>query len=134
MLYVYTIMTKSSPYFYRQTLEKLAEEPPTTKTALLRSLLPQIQVALRSGKTLKQVWQRLSEDGLDISCETFCRLVRRARAKPRPSAAPSGESVEARATSIQATEGNNARDPFESLKRLEANRPGFHWQATKAPR
>jgi hypothetical protein len=127
-------MTKSSPYFYRQTLEKLAEEPPTTKTALLRSLLPQIQVALRSGKTLKQVWQRLSEDGLDISCETFCRLVRRARAKPRPSAAPSGESVEARATSIQATEGNNARDPFESLKRLEANRPGFHWQATKAPR
>ena len=134
MLYVYTIMTKSSPYFYRQTLEKLAEEPPTTKAALLRSLLPQIQVALRSGKTLKQVWQRLSEDGLDISCETFCRLVRRARAKPRPSAAPSGESVEARATSIQATEGNNARDPFESLKRLEANRPGFHWQATKAPR
>jgi hypothetical protein len=134
VLYVYTIMTKSSPYFYRQTLEKLAEEPPTTKTALLRSLLPQIQVALRSGKTLKQVWQRLSEDGLDISCETFCRLVRRARAKPRPSAAPSGESVEARATSIQATEGNNARDPFESLKRLEANRPGFHWQATKAPR
>jgi len=102
-------MTKSSPYFYRQTLEKLAEEPPTTKTALLRSLLPQIQVALRSGKTLKQVWQRLSEDGLDISCETFCRLVRRARAKPRPSEAPSGESVAAPATSIQATEGNVAR-------------------------
>ena len=127
-------MTKSSPYFYRQTLEKLAEEPPTTKTALLRSLLPQIQVALRSGKTLKQVWQRLSEDGLDISCETFCRLVRRARAKPRPSAAPSGESVEARATSIQATEGNDARDPFENLKRLQANRPGFHWQANKTPR
>jgi hypothetical protein len=127
-------MTKSSPYFYRQTLEKLAEEPPTTKTALLRSLLPQIQVALRSGKTLKQVWQRLSEEGLDISCETFCRLVRRARAKPRPSAAPSGESVEAPATSIQATDANVARDPFENLKRLQANRPGFHWQANKTPR
>jgi len=82
-------MTKSSPHFYRQTLEKLAEEPPTTKTALVRCLLPQIQVALRSGKTLKQVWQRLSEDGLDISCATFCRLIRRARAKPRPSAPPS---------------------------------------------
>ena len=79
-------MTKSSPHFYRQTLEKLAEEPPTTKTALLHALLPQIQVALRSGKTLKQVWQRLSEDGLDISCETFCRLVRRARAKTHASA------------------------------------------------
>ena len=30
-------MTKSSPHFFRQTLEKLAEEPPTTKTALLKS-------------------------------------------------------------------------------------------------
>jgi len=127
-------MTKSSPYFYRQTLEKLAEEPPTTKTALLRFLLPQIQVALRSGKTLKQVWQRLSEDGLDISCETFCRLIRRARAKPRPSAAPSGKSLEVPAAPVQSTESGAARDPFENLKRLEANRPGFHWQPTKTPR
>ena len=127
-------MTKSSPHFYRQTLEKLAEEPPTTKTALLRFLLPQIQVALRSGKTLKQVWQRLSEDGLDISCETFCRLIRRARAKPHASAALSGKSVEEPAASTQATESSVAQDPLANLKRLEANRPGFHWRATKTPR
>jgi hypothetical protein len=127
-------MTKSSPHFYRQTLEKLAEEPPTTKTALLRSLLPQIQVALRSGKTLKQIWQRLSEDGLDISCETFCRLIRRAQAKPRASAAPSGKSPEAPAAPIQTTESGVPRDPFANLKRLEANRPGFHWRASKTPR
>jgi hypothetical protein len=127
-------MAKSSPHFYRQTLEKLAEEPPTTKTALLRSLLPQIQLALRSGKTLKQVWQRLAEEGLDISCETFCRLIRRSRAKPHATAAASGKSAEASPASIQATEGNDARDPLANLKRLEANRPGFHWQATKTPR
>ena len=127
-------MTKSSPHFYRQTLEKLAEEPPTTKTALLRFLLPQIQLALRSGKTLKQVWQRLSEDGLDISCETFCRLIRRARTKPRPSAAPGGKSADETAASTQVTESSVVRDPFENLKRLEANRPGFHWQATKTRR
>ena len=124
-------MMKSSPHFYRQTLEKLAEEPPTTKTALLRSLLPQIQIALRSGKTLKQVWQRLSEDGLDMSCETFCRLVRRTRAKPHASAAPGGEILEAASASAQTTEGNVSHDPFANLKRLEANRPGFHWRATK---
>lgn len=125
-------MTKSSPYFYRQTLEKLAEEPPTTKTALVRCLLPQIQVALRSGKTLKQVWQRLSEDGLDISCATFCRLIRRARAKPRPSATPSGKSEEDLSAGTRATENSVARDPLANLKRLEANRPGFHWQPTKS--
>jgi len=127
-------MEKSSPHFYRQTLEKLAEEPPTTKTALLHSLLPQIQLALRSGKTLKQVWQRLSEDGLDISCETFCRLIRRARAKPRPSAALSGKSVEVPAASTETTESSVARDPLANLRRLEENRPGFHWCGTNTQR
>jgi hypothetical protein len=127
-------MAKASPHFYRQTLEKLAEEPPSTKTALLRFLLPQIQAALRSGKTLKQIWQRLSEDSLDMSCETFCRLVRRVRAKPRETAPPSGKSLEAPSAGTQTTERNVARDPFENLKRLEANRPGFHWRATKTPR
>jgi hypothetical protein len=67
-------------------LEKLAAEPPTTKTALLCSLLFEIEAALRSGKTHKQIWQRLSDAGLDITCETFCRLIRRhakKRAYPR---------------------------------------------------
>jgi hypothetical protein len=124
-------MAKSSPHFYRQTLEKLAEEPPSTKTALLRFLLPQIQAALRSGKTLKQVWQRLSEDSLDMSCETFCRLVRRVRAKPRETAPSSGKNLQPPTASTQAIEPGPARDPLANLKRLEANRPGFHWRPTK---
>src|SRR5262252_6929567 len=127
-------MTKSSPHLYRQTLEKLAEEPPTTKTALLRSLLPQIQLALRSGKTLKQVWQRLSEDGLDISCDTFCRLIRRPRGKPRPSAALSGKSVEVPAASTERTESRVARDQLANLRRLEEKRPGFQWRGTNTQR
>jgi hypothetical protein len=82
--YMYTpAMPKSTPYLYRDTLEKLAAEPPTSKTALLCSLLFEIEGALRSGKTHKQIWQRLSDAGLDISCETFCRLIRRARKKRR---------------------------------------------------
>src|SRR5437588_6368330 len=86
--YMYTpAMAKSTPNLYRDTLEKLAAEPPTTKTALLCSLLFEIEVALRSGKSHKQIWQRLSEAGLDITCETFCRLIRRARKKNRVSAA-----------------------------------------------
>src|SRR5438132_2829032 len=93
--YMYTpVMPKSTPYLYRDTLEKLAAEPPTTKTAFVCSLLSEIEVVLRSGKTHKQIWQRLSEAGLDITCETFCRLVRRARKKTRPSAAQGGKSVE----------------------------------------
>src|SRR5260370_33884257 len=86
-------MTKSSANHYRDTLKKLAAEPPTTKTALLCSLLFEIEVALRSGKTHKQIWQRLSDAGLDITCETFCRLIRRARKKTPISAPRAAESV-----------------------------------------
>jgi len=84
-------MTKSTPNLYRDTLQKLAAEPPTTKTALVCSLLVEIEAALRSGKTRKQIWQRLAGDGLDITCETFCRLIRRARKKTRISAARGGK-------------------------------------------
>ena len=45
--YMYTpVMPKSTPYLYRDTLEKLAAEPPTTKSALLYSLLSEIEMAL----------------------------------------------------------------------------------------
>jgi hypothetical protein len=126
-------MTKSTPNLYRRTLEKFSDEPPTTMTALLECLLPDIERALRSGKRLNEVWQRLSEDGLDISRETFCRLVRRARKKNRPTAAPGGWGKDNRPSEgppnadIPTLE---ARDPLANLKRLEANRPGFHWRAT----
>jgi len=104
-------------------------------TALLHSLLPDIERALRSGKRLNEVWQRLSEDGLDISRETFCRLVRRARKKNRPTAAPGGwEKGTKPSDSLNLQERgaptSEARDPLANLKRLEANRPGFHWRAT----
>jgi hypothetical protein len=128
-------MTKSTPNLYRRTLEKFSEEPPTTMTALLDCLLPDIERALRSGKRLNEVWQRLSEDGLDISRETFCRLVRRARKKKRPTAAPGGSGKDTEPSdSLDPREGDvptpEARDPLANLKRLEANRPGFHWRAT----
>ena len=127
-------MIKSTPNLYRRTLEKFSEEPPTTMTALLHCLLPDIERALRSGKRLNEVWQRLSEDGLDISRETFCRLVRRARQKNRPTAAPGGWGKDNMPSDSQhPPEGDvptvEARDPLANLKRLEANRPGFHWRA-----
>lgn len=130
--YMYTPPTEmSTPYLYRQALEKLAAEPPTTKTALLRSLLSEIEAALRSGKTHKQVWQRLSDAGLDITCETFCRLIRRALKKPRTPAPPGGKSTEVPALDAQQTETGVRHDPLVNLRRLEASRPGFHYRGTE---
>lgn len=120
----------STPYLYRQALEKLAAEPPTTKTALLRSLLSEIEAALHSGKTHKQVWQRLSDAGLDITCETFCRLIRRARKKPRISAAGGGKSIEGPELHAQQTESRLEHDPLVNVRRLEVSRPGFHYRGS----
>lgn len=121
----------STIYLYRQALEKLAAEPPTTKTALLRSLLSEIEAALLSGKTHKQVWQKLSDAGLDITCETFCRLIRRARKKLRISAPPGGKSTEVPALDTQQTETGVKHDPLVNFRRLEASRPGFHYRGTE---
>jgi hypothetical protein len=130
--YMYTpTMTKSTLYLYRDALEKLAAEPPTTKTALLCSLLSEIEVALRSGKTHKQIWQRLSDAGLDITCETFCRLIRRARKKPRTSAARGGKRVDVPELHAQQTATGVEHDPLVNLRRLEASRPGFHYRGTE---
>jgi len=115
---------------FRHTLETLAAEPPSTKTALIRSLLSEIEAALASGKTWKRVWQCLADDGLDISYETFRKALRRVRKKVRISAAPSGKSRELPGLRPQETTHDVARDPLENLKRLEENRPGFHWRAT----
>jgi hypothetical protein len=95
-----TTILAPSAYLYRDTLEKLAAEPPTTKTALLCSLLLEIEGARRSGKTHKQIWQRLSDAGLDITCETFCRLIRRARKKTRISAARGGKVSKSRNSTL----------------------------------
>jgi hypothetical protein len=125
-------MTKSTPNLYRDTLEKLTAEPPTTKTALLCSLLFEIEGALRSGKTHKQIWQRLSDVGLDITCETFCRLIRRARKKTRISAARGGKSVEIpELHAPQQTSTGVEHDPLANLRKVEASRPGFQFRGTQ---
>src|SRR5260370_28588413 len=116
-------MTKSTPNLYRDTLEKLAAEPPTTKTALLCSLLFEIEIALRSGKTHKQIWQRLSEAGLDITCETFCRLIRRARKKPRISAPRGGKTGDEPELHAQQKAAGVGPDPLANLRKVEATRP-----------
>src|SRR6266446_3742865 len=82
-------MSASTPNRFRLTLEKLAAEPPSTKTALVRLLLPAIEAAFASGKTWKDVWQCLADDGLKMSYETFRKVLSRAR-KTRTVRGPNG--------------------------------------------
>ncbi len=124
-------MFLSTPNRYRQTLEKLAAEPPSTKTALICSLLPDIESALASGKRRKQVWQCLTDEGLDISYDTFRKIIRRLCSKRPLAAAPSGKTLPLSKVHARDAASDVTHDPLANLRRVEASRPGFHFRGTE---
>ena len=66
---------------YRRCLEQLAAAPPKRKAALIRSLLPGIEAAVNSGQSLKDIWEALETEGLQVSYHTFHMAVWRAEKK-----------------------------------------------------
>jgi len=122
------------PKDYRSSLEELTATTPKKKAALIRSLLPTIEAALRSGQTLKDIWETLRNQGLNIGYHVFQMTLWRAR-RSKSGTAPGGWGKDTKPSEAQPLSEVDmptpeARDPFANLKRLEANRSGFHWRAT----
>ena len=120
---------------YQHCLDKLAAAAPETKSALIRSLLPGIEAALNSGQRLKAIWEALRKEGLQMSYHSFHKTVSRSRKMKKPTAAR-GWGKQNRSPAAQElqeikVETVEERDPFANLKRLEENRPGFHWRGTR---
>ena len=119
----------------RQCLNKLAATPPRRKAALIRSLLPGIEAALRSGHCLKEIWVALEGEGLQMSYRVFHKTVSRSRNAKKPTATSSwgkqDKPLEAQGPQGTKVETVEDRDPFANLRRLEENRPGFHWRGTR---
>ena len=121
---------------FRQCLNKLAATPPRRKAALIRSLLPGIETALRCGHGLKEIWVALEGEGLEMSYRVFHKTVSRSRNAKKPTATSSRgkqdkllEAEEPHGTTMEAVE---EWDPLANLKRLEPeNRPGFQWRGTR---
>jgi hypothetical protein len=108
-----------TPNRYRHTLEKLTGEPPATKTALISILLPEIESALASGKTRRQIWQRLVEDGFDLSYDTLRHLSQHALAGTKKT--PHNRRHKAKNSQSQgggrgANRGDGARSTRQSAK------------------
>ena len=120
---------------YRLCLEKLAGTPPKRKAALIRSLLPEIEAALQSGQTFKAIWETLGNEGLQMSYQVFHMTVWRARKTRKPTATTNVGKQEKPSESQGLQEARvetvEERDPLANLKRLEENRPGFHWRGTQ---
>jgi hypothetical protein len=121
---------------YRPCLEKLAGAPPKRKAALVRSLLPGIEAALHSGQSLKDIWGALANEGLQMTYHVFHMTVWRARKTRKPTATSSGgkqdKPLDARGLQETNVETVGERDPLANLRRLEEDRPGFHWRGTRS--
>ena len=116
-------------------LDKLAGTSPKRKAALIRSLLPGIEAAVNSGQSLKNIWEALGKRRSANELPQFSQgsMARQKRRKPTAASnwGKQDKPSEAQAlpeTKVEAVEG---RDPFANLKRLEENRPGFHWRGTR---
>src|SRR5467141_4562339 len=120
---------------FRQCLNKLAATPPRRKAALIRSLLPGIETALRCGHGLKEIWVALEGEGLQMSYRVFHKTVSRSRNGKKPTAASSwgkqDKPLDAQGPQGSKAEAVEARDPLANLRRLEENRQGFHWRGTR---
>ncbi len=105
---------------YRRCLERLAADPPKTRVALIRSLLPGIERALTAGQNLKDIWEALQSEGLQVCYHTFYMVVWRAKRKPT---APSSWGKYPRSFEPEGLQGAKmdtvaGRDPLAMLKRL----------------
>jgi hypothetical protein len=121
---------------FRQCLNKLAATPPRRKAALIRSLLPGIETALRCGHGLKEIWVALGGEGLQMGYRVFHKTVTRSRNVKKPTATSSwgkqDKPLDAQGSQETKVEVVEERDPLANLRRLEAeNRPGFHWRGTR---
>lgn len=123
---------------YRTCLNELAAATPRKKAALIRSLLPSIEAALSSGPTLKDIWVALEKKGLGMAYRVFQMTVWRARRSKKTTAPRDWEKVNVSSPQELLQQGDplNAEgcDPLANLKRLEENRPGFHWRGTNTQR
>ncbi len=120
---------------YRLCLEKLAGIPPKRKAALIRALLPGIEAALHSGQSFKDIWEALGNEGLRMTYHVFHMTVWRARKTRKQTASSSWGKQDKPAESQGPQEAKvktaGERDPFANLRRLEEERPGFHWRGTR---
>jgi hypothetical protein len=138
--YIQLHQIMSSTNNYNSRLERLASASPRTKVALIRSLLPGIELALNSGQRLKDIWEELNNEGLEMSYQGFHKTVQRARRSRKLTTASDwgkqdntwGRQRQGDAKVETKVETVGGRDPLANLKRLEENMPGFHWPGTQS--
>ena len=111
----------------RNAIRTMRAKTQPTKSALVRTLIPEIEEALIAGYRLKTIWQWVRDNGLDVTYPQFCTYLFRERKKSSRTAAPRGKKAEAEVPGAPA----DGFDPLANLRRRQASRPGFHYRGTE---
>jgi hypothetical protein len=111
-------------------LSSLIDTRPQSKLGQVRRLWPEIKAALRDGHQLKQVWECLVHDGVELSWSKFRTYIVRLRKLEASGADLPGEGTEPR----EASPPNRAappdvpkRDALANLRERMNKRPGFEF-------
>lgn len=116
------------------SLSVLIEAKPQTKAGQVQWLWPQVKSALREGHKLKQVWQCLVEDGLEISYSRLRWYVARLKRLEAAGADLPGTNwktqvAEAKGKSVSESSipESPKRDALANLRQRMNKRPGFEF-------
>jgi hypothetical protein len=117
-------------------IERLAGRRPITKIGQIRWLWPEIFAALAGGHNLKEVWEELGRDGIELSYSKFRSYVARLRKADSPDVHPVREaSLAAIKLDLnvrdpprhQSQPSTLVRDPLANLRKRIGSRPGFEY-------
>ena len=111
----------------RNAIRTMRAKTQPTKSALVRTLIPEIEEALIAGYRLKTIWQWVRDNGLDVTYPQFCTYLFRERKKISRTAPTLGRKVDAEVPGAPA----DGFDPLANLRRRQASRPGFHYRGTE---
>jgi hypothetical protein len=122
----------------RSRLATLREKKPATKSAQLRALWPEIQMALDAGHSLKAICECLVGDGIAVNEKNLAVYIWRIRkrggqkagagtpATPRAPNSPTMVPEQIVAPSEPSTK--KPRDPLANVRERQAKRPGFDYR------
>ena len=115
----------------RHIIHTLSCEKPITRSGLVRSLLPEIDAALRAGHTIKTIWERIHQQETTLSYRVFWLALKRLRAKESKSTAPTNGEKGPTQGALPQDIRTSEFDPLANVKEAEATRSGFHYRGTE---
>jgi hypothetical protein len=114
------------------SLAALAGQRPRTKAGQVQWLWPQIKSALQEGHKIRDIWECLVKDGLDVSYSRLRWYVARLKRSESAGAAlptilPDQERAPVIISHAEERSGPTRRDPLANLRDRLNKRPGFQF-------